>query len=305
MRNMKNRRVGTISMAIVLIGFGILIFIAQINELSAAELAIKFWPSILVLLGGEILWFSFKEKKENEGIIIRYDVFSVFIVMIILFVNILIYGLVETGVMTVIKSRVASQTFNYELPFEEYSVEDGIEKIIIDGPRYSEFTVRTSKSNKITTSGFINITTDNKENAEKLLNENHISINKSGNIMYITFKDKSDYYQYNLRDLNIIIPDNKEVEINGGNDLDLIVDSLDNNLIVDNINRLKIRINEKLNVKVETTANNEEELRGNVKWNTTQIGSENFPKYKGELIYGDGNNILKILNCYDIAVDGI
>ena len=28
-------------MAIVLIGFGILIFIAQINELSAAELAIK------------------------------------------------------------------------------------------------------------------------------------------------------------------------------------------------------------------------------------------------------------------------
>ena len=51
----------------------------------------------------------------------------------------------------------------------------------------------------------------------------------------------------------------------------MIVDSLDNNLIVDNVNRLKIRINEKLNVKVETTANNEEELRGNVKWNTTQI----------------------------------
>ncbi len=53
MRDAKKRRVGTISMAIVLIAFGILIFIAQINKVSAVELAIKFWPAVLFLLGGE------------------------------------------------------------------------------------------------------------------------------------------------------------------------------------------------------------------------------------------------------------
>ncbi len=297
---MKTRRVGTISMAIVLIGFGILIFIAQVNKLSAVELAIKFWPSILILLGGEILWFNFKEKKEKEGIAIRYDIFSVFIVMVILAVNIGIYGLVETGAMKWIKTKISLETYNYELPFEEYTVEDSIEKIVIDGPRYTDLTVRTGKGNKIMSSGSISITSDSEENAKKMLDEDYININKSGTIMYVSFKEK-----YNLRNLNITIPDNKEVEMNGGNDLDLIIDSLDNNLIVDNIDRLKVRINENLNVKVETTANNEEELRGNVKWNTIQIGSENFPKYKGELVYGDGNNTLKILNCYDIAVDGI
>lgn len=115
---MKNRRVGTISMAIVLIGFGILIFVAQINKLSAVELAIKFWPSILILLGGEILWFCFKEKKENENIIIRYDVFSIFIVMAILFINIAIYGLVETGIMDYIRVRVTEETIRYERHLE-------------------------------------------------------------------------------------------------------------------------------------------------------------------------------------------
>ncbi|WMM24096.1 hypothetical protein RBU61_14350 [Tissierella sp. MB52-C2] len=112
---MKTRRVGTISMAIVLIGFGILIFISQINSLSAVELAVKFWPMTLIVLGGEILWVSFKEKKENESFLIRYDIFSMFIVMVVLFVNICIYGFVETGIMDYIKVRVSEETnYRYE-----------------------------------------------------------------------------------------------------------------------------------------------------------------------------------------------
>lgn len=110
---MKNKRVGTISMAIVLIGFGILIFIAQINKLSAVELSIKFWPMILILLGGEILWYSYKTKDE-ENIKIRYDVFSVFIVMLILSINIAIYGFIETGIMDLIKLKVDEEIYYYE-----------------------------------------------------------------------------------------------------------------------------------------------------------------------------------------------
>lgn len=300
---MKNRKVGTISMAIVLIGFGILIFIGQISEKSALELAIKFWPSILILLGGEVLWYSYKSK--DEEIKIKYDIFSIFVVTTILFVNIGIYGLIETGVMTVIKSRISSQTFSYELPFEEYDIDNGIDKIVIDGAKYSGLTVRTSKNNKISASGFINLTANSSEEAEKLLNEDYISVNKSGNIMYIAFKEKIDFNYYNLNDLSITIPDNIELEINGGNDLDLIVDSLENNLILDNIHRLKIRINEDSNIKVETIADHDGVLQGNVKWNTTEISNGDSTRYSGELVYGDGNNIINILNCYEILVDGI
>ena len=58
-------------------------------------------------------------------------------------------------------------------------------------------------------------------------------------------------------------------------------------------------------IKVESIVQYEENLRGNVKWNTTQIGNEDSPKYKGELVYGDGNNMVNILKCYEILVDGI
>lgn len=108
---MKTRRVGTISMAIVLIGFGVLMFISQISKISAVEIGIKFWPCILILLGGEILWFSLKAKKDDKDIIIKYDIFSIFIVMVILFVNIAMYGLIETGVMDYIKYRISEEIY--------------------------------------------------------------------------------------------------------------------------------------------------------------------------------------------------
>lgn len=297
---MKTKRVGTLSMAIVLIGFGILIFIAQINQLSAVELAIKFWPSILILLGGEILWFSFKEKKEEEKVVIRYDIFSIFMVMIVLGINICIYSLIETGAMNWIKTKISSETYNYELPFEEYIVDDSIEKIVINGQNYSSLTVRTDKINKIISSGAINITSTSEENAKKILDEDYININKSDNIIYVSFKEN-----YNLKNLSITIPDNKKVEVNGGNDLDLILDNISNNFIVDNIRRVKLRVNKESDIKLETIINDEENFKGNVKWNIVQLGNEESPKYKGELVYANGSNIINILNSHEVEVNEI
>lgn len=301
---MKNKRIGTISMAIVLIGFGVLIFLAQINKLSAVELAMKFWPSILILLGGEILWFNFKAKDEDGDIRIRYDVFSVFIVMVILAINIGIYGVLELGLMDAIKAEISSVTVNYELPLEEHIVDSSIEKIVINGPGFSGFKIRTDKVDKIIASGSMGIRSHNQENAKNLLDENIISVSKSGNIMYLTVKDRMNS-NYNIRDLNIIIPNNKEIEINGGNDMNLVMDSINKDLLIDNVYGINLRIGKGSNVKIETITNEEQELRGNVKWNTTQIGDDLNLKYKGELIYGDGTNTINMINCHNITVDDI
>ncbi|HZK33137.1 MAG TPA: hypothetical protein VFC60_01435 [Tissierellaceae bacterium] len=108
---MKNKRVGTISMGIVLIFFGILIFISQVSSFSAVELFIKFWPGILIILGLEILYYVYTNKSEETKI--KYDGFSIFIVTVILILNMFIYGLMETGVMDLIKLKV-SQEIYYE-----------------------------------------------------------------------------------------------------------------------------------------------------------------------------------------------
>lgn len=305
---MRNKRVGTISMAIVLIGFGVLLFLAQINQLSAVELAMKLWPIVLILLGGEILWFSYKGKNEDGDIKIRYDIFSVFIVMIILFANISIYGLLEFGLMDSLKSEITSTTFNYDLPLEEYMVDSSIEKIVINASGYSGVNIRTDKGDKVITSGSVNIRSNSEENAVNQLDENIININKSGNTMYLTVKDRMNH-DYNIRDLNLIIPDDKAIEINGGNNLHLIMDSVNKDVLIDNVNGINLRVGKNSNAKIETISDYEQGyeqgLKGNVKWNTTQIGDELNPRYKGELIYGDGSNSLNIINSYNITVDEI
>ncbi len=111
---LKTKRVGTISMAIILIGFGVVIFVAQFSMLSAIEITIKLWPLILILIGTEILYYVCIQKKSTENIIIKYDLFSIFIVTIILVVNIGLYGLMETGVLDYFKLVVNNETLRYE-----------------------------------------------------------------------------------------------------------------------------------------------------------------------------------------------
>lgn len=108
---MRNKRVGTLSMGIVLILFGTLIFISQINSFSATEIFIKFWPAILILLGLEILYYVYTNKKQETKIV--YDGFSIFIVIIILISNLFIYSLMETGIMDLVKLKV-SQEIHYQ-----------------------------------------------------------------------------------------------------------------------------------------------------------------------------------------------
>lgn len=116
---MKTKRVGTISMALVLIGFGLVLFIAQISKVSAVDLFIRLWPAILILLGGELLYCGYRRQKDKEDVVIKYDIFSIFIVTIILFVNIGLYGLMETGILDYIKLRVRNETYRYEMRIEE------------------------------------------------------------------------------------------------------------------------------------------------------------------------------------------
>lgn len=120
----KIKRVGTISMGIVLVAFGLVLFIAQFSKISALELSIKLWPAILVLLGGELLYCGYRRQKDKDDVIIKYDIFSIFIVTSILIVNIGLYGLMETGILDYIKLRVRDETYRYEVRMEEIYNQD-------------------------------------------------------------------------------------------------------------------------------------------------------------------------------------
>lgn len=293
-------------MAIVLIAVGVLMLISQVNKVSAVELSIKFWPVVLFLIGGEILWYSYKYSDEDTKI--KYDVFSIFIVLLIVCVNLCIYGLMETGLMSRITSRVSSQTFSYKLPYEEVELGNEIEKIVINSPNNTNLTIRTEESNKIVSSGSIRISADKEEKAKEFLNNEYIVAKVSGNIMYISFMDAS-YYDDGIfsaypHDYEITLPEDKGVEINGGDDLKLITNSIKSDWVIDNVNRIKFRLGKEIDAKIKTLVANREMLQGNAKWITTEEkNGEEVVNVKGELVYGDGINSINILNPGEVAVD--
>lgn len=101
---MKNKRVGTITMALCLIALGILIFVSQISGVSALNISLKIWPLMLISLGLEILYYRFVFKDEDLDI--KYDIFSIFLITIVLLTNLGIYTLVEIGIVERLKTVI-------------------------------------------------------------------------------------------------------------------------------------------------------------------------------------------------------
>lgn len=104
MKNLKIKRVGTITFAVSLIALGILIFVSQISSNYTLELALKLWPLTLIMLGGEILWNRYRSKEED--VVIKYDLLSIFLVFIVLFTNLGLYTLLEIGIIDMLKASI-------------------------------------------------------------------------------------------------------------------------------------------------------------------------------------------------------
>ncbi len=301
---MQKRRVGTISMAVVLIGFGVLIFISQVNKVSAVELAIKFWPAILFLIGGEILWAVYANK--DEDIKVRYDVLSIFVVLIIVGINLVIYGLIETDMMKRFNLMLSSHTFNYQMSLNEIEVGEEIKKIVINPSSHSSLTVRTGKENKIISTGSLNITTDSEKKAKEFLDDEYIKVNKVGDIAYVSFIGRTDYddgvHSISPYEFNLTIPEDRKVEISKVNELELILDGIKNDWVIDDVNQTKVRLGKDIDVKISAFVYGNEALKGNAKWNIKENSGEGY-SVQGELTYEEGENTINILNSHEVVVD--
>jgi signal transduction histidine kinase len=187
-KKMKIKRVGTISMAVVLIAFGIVLFLSQINKFSALNMVLKMWPVILILIGLEVLWYRYAFK--DEGAVIKYDFFSIFTIFIILIVNIGIFAVNESGIIHRLESMFLSSTYDMDMPIDEYIVDESINKIIIDDT--SNMVIRATSDKKISGISKLNVYASNKEEADKLAGLNNIKYEKSGSIVCLYCKQHKE-----------------------------------------------------------------------------------------------------------------
>lgn len=291
---MKIKRVGTISMGIVLVVLGVILFLSQVNQLSALNMVSKIWPLILILLGLEILWFRYSSKDEN--IVIKYDIFSIFIVFVILFVNIGIYAATEIGVMYRLQNMVLTENYNMDAVLNEYTIDESINKIIIN--ETDNLVIRATEDNKISGICKFNVYANSQEEAKKLSSEEYIKYKKSGNTLYVyTINNRNNSNSYsNTSNIEIFLPKNIDVEVTDCYNLDLVYNDFDNKWLFDGVNNINIRLDEISNVKINAFVESLDFLDGNIKWSYNNFG---------EYINGSGTNLIKILNSNNVTVNEV
>src|SRR5690625_4944367 len=147
---MRTWRVGTISMGLTLILLGIFLVLSQLLNWKPAYAMMSWWPIILIVLGLEILIYLFLSKQDSP--IVKYDLFSIFFVIVIGIVGIGITAISSTGILDKIYEWANYEIKTIDLPEYSVELEDNIERIVVHtGP--DPLTIETGITNEVAVFG--------------------------------------------------------------------------------------------------------------------------------------------------------
>ncbi len=126
---MRQWRVGSFSMGLVLVLLGIGLLLYQFKGSPAAlDLIINWWPLALIFLGIEVLVAGFFQR--GDKISIKYDFWSVLLVIVFFFSSLAGYALHESGMITLVREAVQVKEHAVTLP-EEVIPLTGIERVVL------------------------------------------------------------------------------------------------------------------------------------------------------------------------------
>lgn len=210
---MNQWKVGTLSMGLLLIALGILLLGNTFWDISITQIIAYGWPIILIILGIEVIAYSFFKKDRP----IKFDIISIIILILALMFTFTIYALQETGITSLIRGSINGQSYTFNIN-ESLELPESVDEIIIDAPN-GEFNITgsNSDSSKANIDGTIRIGASSKAEAEKFFND-IFTIKISGNqaIIRIEQINRNNWFNgWTLEsDLNISIPSDKFLKTN-------------------------------------------------------------------------------------------
>lgn len=244
---MRNWRVGTISMGIMLIMLGayLLLSIFFGSDFILNYGLISWIPILLIILGVEILIYLFLSRKENP--VIKYDVISLFLIGLIGLIGISFFVVYESGILPKVQAFVNQEVREYDLPTYKREISSDIEGIVIQASS-SKMNVETQKTKEIVAFG-----TYATSHTESILKdpEDYLSVEKIGNTLYVMVK--SSFEHFRPRQLTLIIPENLSVEIDANHEsINLHPRNLRSNWFIKNASYVDIVVDRKANLLITT-----------------------------------------------------
>jgi len=257
---MREWRVGTLSMGLLLMGTGVGLLYAQLNSIAVVDLAVKWWPLIFIILGAEVLVQHYFRKNEDSKI--KYDVFSIFIIIIIVLTGVATQTASEFGLMAYVQNELKSQ--NYELTTTTTKVNASkTRNIIIHAENIPNIIVRDSSAQEVSIYGRGNLRAESRDAALNRLAEGvRVSSRQEGDTLYVDLEASMNLFDYYLT-----LPGNIAVEMDlNGTSAELSPNRLGSNWIVKDSSNTKVTLLPDTNLMVSVLDTDLESVHGNVAW---------------------------------------
>lgn len=269
---MRQWRVGTLSMALVLIASGAGLLVAKINNKAVLDIALKWWPLVLVILGLEILLFAFWGRE--SGAPVKYDLFSILMIAVILFCGLGLVAFEETGIAGKIREEITYHSYQFDTGSSAIAVEPGVKKLVIEAPPCS-LKIFTADTKEVRSHETVSVRAENREMAQKLLSEEElITSHASGTTQFISFQPPAAENLY-IPVRTLFIPDNLDVEVHNKNsDLQINAGKITGNWKIVGSDDLQVNLPQEADLAIKATTAQENEISGNIPWQITESTRE-------------------------------
>jgi hypothetical protein len=305
-------RVGTLSLGVLMIVLGVVMLAAQFKQVSIIDTLLTWWPLILVLIGGEILMNVYTSKEQEPKV--KYDGFSIFIIMVIVFFSIGMYALTATGVIEGISWMVESSIMSVEVPSQRIELDDGIKKVVISAPR-GRLDVKKSSTSEVVIFGEVVVNAANKEEAKDLAEQNMAITRREGDTLFVQLLPItwSGDFKPGIREIKhtLLLPPHINVEVNSSGYFNLDIDggAIGENWLIKGNGNAAITVSKGADLAIDAQVNSPEHLGGNASWEVEEkavLHANGEPIYQGHLKWGEGSRKISfILDGGEVLVNEI
>lgn len=261
---MRQWRVGTFSMGLLLLATGIGLLYGQFKAYPAAEYLLQWWPLIFILLGLEVLLHTYFNKVEDGRI--KYDVFSIFIVFIIVMTGLSLQAASHLGLTSYVQKNITAERF-YLQTDQEIALGNNIQKLVIQTERCSQLDIRTGPGDAILCNARVAIRAGSKSEAEQELgNRVQVKTSSSGNTMYLRLGFSVNEFDSKY---TLVLPQRVAVEIEHDDArLDIANARLSNDWLIKGNGATDISLASPTDVMVSVLLPENQNVVGNLNWNT-------------------------------------
>jgi hypothetical protein len=263
---MKQRRVGTFSMGLLLLCTGIGLLYAQFQPALVASSVLKWWPIIFIILGIEVLAQNWLNKGEESKI--KYDIFSILIIFFIVMAGIGLHAAGQVGLGNYIQENITSVQYSLQTN-HEIALDKNIQKIVIEAENGPRLKVRTGTGDSIQCNARASIRAQSEAQAQQVLQENtQLHTRRDGNTLYLNLRFSTANNCYGTA-YSLILPERLAVELeHQDTPLQITTSQITNDWLVRGNGDLDITLAPQSNLTVYAMSPHPLALKGNLNWTT-------------------------------------